>query len=158
MPIWLTIIALFVIGFILILIEVVIIPGIGLAGILGAVSIGAACYTAFTNLSPIIGGLLSLVSIILVIILFKILPKTSAWKKTRLALTQKKQMGYQVAPKEFKTLINKTGTTLTILRPSGTALIGDKRYDVVADCEFIEKDKAIVVSEVEGIRIVVKEV
>ncbi|MFH2138863.1 MAG: NfeD family protein [Candidatus Omnitrophota bacterium] len=158
MPIWLTIIGLFVLGFILILIEVIIIPGFGLGGILGAIAICAACYTAFSSLSPLAGGLLSLISIIVVIALVKLLPKTSVWKKTRLSLTEDKQKGYQNAPEEFKELVNKTGVSLTILRPSGTAIIDDQRYDVVADCEFIEKNKKIIVTEIEGTRIVVKEI
>ena len=158
MPIGLTILSLFALGFILIIIEVVIIPGIGLAGILGTVSIVAGCYTAFTSFSPLIGGIFSLLSIIFVFALFKILPKTRMWQQVRLNLTQKKSMGYQVAPEGFKKLVEKTGTSLTILRPSGTALIENTRYDVVADSDFIEKDKNIKVCKVEGIKIVVREI
>ena len=50
------IITLFVMGFILIFIEVIIIPGFGFPGILGSVALIAACYTAFTSLSPIDGA------------------------------------------------------------------------------------------------------
>jgi membrane-bound serine protease (ClpP class) len=158
MPTWLSIISLFVVGFVFLFIEVVIIPGFGLAGILGAVALVAACYTAFTSLSPIIGLLVCAASIAVVFFIFKILPKTKIWKKTSLAHFQGKNQGYQVAAEGLKELVGKQGTSLTMLRPSGTALIESKRYDVVSDCEFIEKDKKIKVIEVEGNRIVVSEI
>jgi len=130
MPIWLNVIILFVIGFILIFIEVVIIPGFGFAGMLGALALGWASYTAFTSLSPVLGAITTLASIFVFFFLFKILPKTSFWGKTRLSLTQRKNMGYQVKIPGLENLRNKTGTALTMLRPAGTALIENKHYDV----------------------------
>ncbi len=156
MPTWLLMLALFVGGFMLIFIEVVIIPGFGLAGILGTTAIVIACYTAFNSLSPLIGALVTLGSIFVIIAIFKLFPKTSAWKKMRLSLSLSKKMGYQVAPPGLEKLVDKTGVSYTILRPSGIALIDKKRYDVLTDGEFIEKDKKIIVYKVEGLKIFVK--
>jgi len=158
MPIWLFILALFVMGFILILIEMIIIPGFGFAGVLGTVSLAVACITAFKSLSTTAGILVTIASIAVTILMFKILPKTALWKKVRLSSTQKKSDGYQVADPAFKALVGKTGTSLTVLRPSGTVSIEDKRYDVVADGDFIESDRNIEVYEVEGNKIVVREI
>ncbi len=156
--IWLNIITLFVIGFILIFIEVIIIPGFGFPGILGAIALIAAGYTAFTNLSPIIGALICLISIGVVVAIFKILPKTNMWKKTRLAHTEGRNQGYHSGSEDISKLINKTGTTLTMLRPSGTTLIDNKHYDAISDGEFIEKNRNIIVLNVENNKIVVREI
>ena len=43
-----------------------------------------------------------------------------------------------------------------MLRPSGIAEIDGKRIDVVADGDFISKGEGIVVTQAEGIRILVK--
>jgi membrane-bound serine protease (ClpP class) len=158
MPIWLNIITLFVIGFILIIIEIVLIPGFGIPGILGIIALTAAIYTAFTSLSPLIGALICLISIAVVFGLFKLLPKTNAWKKTQLSHTEGKSQGYHVGSADTSLLKNKTGTTLTMLRPSGTILIDDKHYDAISDCEFIEKNKNIIVLNVEDNKIVVREI
>jgi membrane-bound ClpP family serine protease len=48
------------------------------------------------------------------------------------------------------------GTAITDLRPSGTALIGGKRLDVVTRGDYIEKGSEVRVSAVEGSRIVVR--
>jgi len=156
MPVWLLITALFVLGFLLIFIEVVIIPGFGLTGILGTISLGAACYLAFTSLNPLIGVLITVCSIGTVILLFKILPKTSVWKKIRLSITESKQTGFRTGKTNLNSLINKTGLSLTMLRPSGTAIINKKRYDVITDGEFIEPDTKIIVDSIKENRIIVK--
>ncbi len=155
MPVLFSIISLFILGFCLIFVEVVIIPGFGFAGVLGSISLFSACYIAFTSLSPVLGALVTLASLLMVFGLFKILPKTALWQKTRLALTQNKKMGYQVATPGLEELKGKTGKTLTILRPSGTVLIEGRHYDVVSADEFIEKDIDIKVKDVQGNKITV---
>ena len=48
-----------------------------------------------------------------------------------------------------------TGTAITPLRPSGKAMIDDRRYDVVTRGEFLEKGTPIRVVTAKGARIVV---
>ena len=158
MPALLSVICLFVLGFFLIFVEVVIIPGFGFAGVLGTISLLYASYIAFTSLSPVLGAIVTLASLLIVFGLFKILPKTAFWQRTRLALTQNKKMGYQTASPALKELEGKSGKTLTILRPSGTALIDGKHYDVIADSEFIEKNVKVKVKNVQGSKITVTKI
>jgi membrane-bound serine protease (ClpP class) len=54
-------------------------------------------------------------------------------------------------------LLNRTGVTLTRLRPSGVANIDGQRVDVVSEGGLIERGTAIKVVAVEGSRIVVRE-
>ena len=54
-------------------------------------------------------------------------------------------------------LLGVEGITLTILRPSGTAIINDERIDVVSEGGFIPKNTKVKVVKVEGARIVVRE-
>ena len=54
-------------------------------------------------------------------------------------------------------LVNQTGSTYTDLRPSGKAVIGEDRVDVVTEGTFIEKDRPVKVVAVEGNRVVVRE-
>ena len=55
-------------------------------------------------------------------------------------------------------LLNQIGKALTPLRPSGTAVIGGKRIDVVTEGPFIEPGTAVKVVAVEGMRVVVRSV
>jgi membrane-bound serine protease (ClpP class) len=49
-----------------------------------------------------------------------------------------------------KPKIGARGVALTPLRPSGTAVINDQRYDVVTEGVMVERDAAVEVVDVEG--------
>jgi membrane-bound serine protease (ClpP class) len=55
-------------------------------------------------------------------------------------------------------LVGKIGTTDSILRPSGRAMIDGKVYTVEADGEFVDSGRGIVVTRVRGNRIIVRRV
>ena len=58
----------------------------------------------------------------------------------------------------LETLVGKIGTTDSILRPSGRAVINGNVYTVEADNEFVEEGKGIIVTRVRGNRIIVRRV
>jgi membrane-bound ClpP family serine protease len=55
-------------------------------------------------------------------------------------------------------LLHQDGTTLTQLRPSGTALIDGQRVDVITEGSLLEKGTPIKVVATEGLRVVVRAV
>jgi membrane protein implicated in regulation of membrane protease activity len=55
-------------------------------------------------------------------------------------------------------LLGEVGTTISELRPSGTARFGEQRVDVSTEWGFVEPGTPVQVVEVEGTRIVVKKV
>jgi membrane-bound serine protease (ClpP class) len=50
------------------------------------------------------------------------------------------------------------GTAVTILRPSGKAQFGDRMVDVISDGPFIEVGRNVQVIEINGNRVVVREI
>jgi membrane-bound ClpP family serine protease len=59
---------------------------------------------------------------------------------------------------DYSDLIGKIGKAASMLRPAGIAIIDGERYDVVSLNEYIPEGSEVVVSAVEGVRIVVKQV
>jgi len=57
---------------------------------------------------------------------------------------------------DLQNLIGKTGIVINDLRPAGRAVIENKRFDVVSEGDYIDKDNKIIVSFISGNRIVVK--
>ncbi|RPI80699.1 MAG: hypothetical protein EHM42_11760, partial [Planctomycetaceae bacterium] len=57
-----------------------------------------------------------------------------------------------------RSLIGRTGTAVTLLRPAGRAQIGDEYVDVVSEGVFIPQGRRIEVIDVVGMRVVVREV
>lgn len=157
MPEWLLVLTLIVTGFILLLIELLIIPGFGFTGIMGLLSLVAGSYIAYTKLNLFIGLIASLGSLIIIIFSLKLFPKTRIWKSLRLDKAETKKDDFQSSSKELEALTGKEGISITPLRPTGTATIDGKRIDVLSEGIFIPQNTSITVINVAGNRVVVRE-
>ncbi|HCY77939.1 MAG TPA: peptidase [Ignavibacteriales bacterium] len=158
-------ILMFVIGLGLLLAEIFIIPGFGIAGISGIILIFASIFLSLLGSKPFIDmhdvsiAIIQLSGAMLfallgIFLLAKYLPKSSAFNKLVLSESEKADKGFVSYPSE-KDLIGKTGIAFTTLRPGGTAEFDGKRVDVVADSEYINQGTKIKVLRVEGIKVVV---
>ena len=163
-------IVLFFIGIVFIALEVFVIPGFGIFGILGLfTSIGALILIMLNNdmfdftfvvSKDIVNASLSvLISVFAfgILILFGGIRFTDshAFKKISLAETQNSDLGY-VSKKYSDNLIGKNGKAFTVLRPSGKILINDEIYDATSSGEFIEKNTKVKVISNEGSNLKVK--
>lgn len=159
-------ILLFVAGVALLLLEIFVIPGFGIAGIAGIVLMIAGLYLSLLGqlgrLDPSdfssAAGYLSLSIIITfvgVLILLKVFPQTSIWRRISLSEEQIRDKGY-IAARDYSRYLGKKGTAISTLRPAGIGLFGKERLDVVSEGEFIDKDTPIVISQIDGYRLIVK--
>lgn len=155
----------FAAGIILLTLEVFVIPGFGIAGISGISLLILSLYLSlvgnmpepedFSNAAYTIGASF-LLSIIGGIGILKILPKTPFYSKLILEKVESAHEGFASAETEIE-LIGAEGIALSELRPAGKADINGRRLDVVTEGEFIDKGSVIIVTEVHGARLVVRE-
>lgn len=153
----LEVILLFLLGLALLLLEIFVIPGFGVAGLAGIIAVVASIYMSFSSSTEaLLAILVALVSTGAVgFFAFKYLKRTSAWDRLILNTRQERELGY-VAPLEQSDVVGKVGKALTILRPAGTVEIDGRRLDVVTEGEFIPSDSRVQVVKVEGTRVVVR--
>jgi len=164
-------IVLFVIGIILIGVEVFVIPGFGIAGILGILCaiIGLTLSMVgnigfdftFTQGNALVRALITVfvslfLSIILSVFLGSKLLKTSMFQALVLNATQQASKGYTGVDDSENKLISKIGVALTILRPSGKVEIDGDVYDAIAEIGYIEKGEDIIVAKFETSQLFVK--
>lgn len=152
-------IGLFILSLLLLGLEIFVIPGFGLAGILGIIGIITSIILVFGNLQAALTSLFIAlaVSIVAIALLWKRIKKSKFWQRLILSHTESKEEGYRGMPDISKELVGKEGTALTPLRPSGTAVIDGERYDVVSEGGFVSANSIVKVITVEGTRIVVRE-
>lgn len=163
-------VVLFVIGIVLLLVEIFVIPGFGIAGISGLTAVLLALGFSlignvgfsFPSGEAISSAVLTLASslVMLVIAMFslgRLLPKSDRFGQLVLAPSLSKETGY-ISADTHSEWIGKKGVAITDLRPSGTVEIEDERIDVFTSGEYIEKGAAIEVMKVEGARVRVREV
>ncbi len=154
---------LFVLGLALLVVEVFVIPGFGIAGIIGLIlMLGSVFYTFFSETGDFGVALVWLsASIILTSVLAIVatifLPKSAPFQHFALSTVMSADEGYHSAGQDdFQSFIGKTGIALTPLRPAGTIRIDNKRLDVVTVGNFIPENTPVKVLEVEGAKISVE--
>lgn len=148
--------ALFVIGIVLIAIELAV-PGGVLAGIAGVAAIFTSLFIALGADSFAAGSLLAAIfgAGLIFMLLAKYFPTSKLWDKLVLKTAETTAKGF-VSTDDYQQYLGKTGKAITLLRPAGTAEIEGVRLDVVSEGLFVNPGEEIIVFKVEGNRIVVR--
>jgi len=161
---------LFLLGLILLLVEIFALPGFGLIGLTGIFlmmwSLLVSMAPSFPE-GPMVPNMPDLkipirnmvMSLILsgvgVLLVSRYLPKSKAASWLVLQEATSTKAGYR-SHDEHPDLLGQSGRTITPLRPGGSAMFGDLRQDVVARGEFVESGTRVKVVEIHGSRIVVE--
>jgi membrane-bound serine protease (ClpP class) len=150
-------ILLFLLGLILLALEVFVIPGFGAAGIGGLAALVTSVFMAAPSSEQAITSLVLAIlgTVILVALSIKLLPTRKVWKRLVLGTRLDKSSGYLAPSQEENFLIGREGKAITPLRPAGMVEIDDERIDVVTEGGFVEVGQTIKVVKVEGNRVVV---
>ena len=154
-------------GLALIGIEVFLIPGFGLFGVVGAIGILAGLYMSLLGGLPTMpdftrAGLVMSTTILFVAVtawvMIRTLPKSSRLSRSGIFLLERtdRSTGYESSHARAE-LIGRVGTAVTDLRPSGTGLFGEERIDVVSESSWITEGTPIKIIMAEGYRHVVRE-
>ena len=116
-----------IVGLVLVLSEIFLIPGVGVAGVLGVLSLGGACYYVFYEFGLLAGAVFTAAILAVLIGLIVYTIKTRAWKK--LALNTKIDSKVQNIEEEALS-VGDSGKAVTRLAPIGTARFDGKAYEV----------------------------
>ena len=152
-------------GLVLLTLEIFVVPGFGITGVMGTLALlgglslsllgagatwefilQAAGRVIFSLLAALIGSL----------VVLRFLPRLPFGRKLVLETGLSAGEGYASEPEGDKTWLGKGGRAVSSLRPAGIADFAGERVDVVSDGEFIESGSPIVVTRIDGNRIVVR--
>lgn len=140
-----------IIGLLLVFAEVLIIPGVGVAGILGVAAMAGSCVYAFMEMSKAAGIIVTAVNAVLLVLITIWVLRAKTWQ--RLAL-QTNIDSKAIVP-EADVVPGTIGMTVTRLAPMGTARFGDLRLEVTAREGIIDPGVEVEVVEVDGIKVYV---
>jgi len=158
----------FGIGLLLLVFEIVALPGFGLLGFSGIITIFIGLALAllkhpldfpsfeFSNALSTLAWTF-IITFILGILGLNFLPKTGLFRKIVLETREIKALGFRTKPLPKNIVVGKIGLSKTILRPSGKAIFNDKVLDVTTLGEFIAADKQVVIVKIEGSKIFVEQ-
>jgi len=157
-------ILIFIIGLILVGLEIFVVPGFGITGISGIVLVFSGLILSLLNnidfnfepvhapniskaLLTVMGGVTLGFGLILYIS-SKIGTK-GMFRKVALDAKLDNQSGYISVPLENRNLVGKSGMATTILRPAGKVSVAGKVYDAIAEESYIEKGTPVKVTRYE---------
>ncbi len=166
-------ILIFVIGVILVMLEIFAIPGFGVAGISGIILIVAGLSLSMIDnfqleistesWDKLAKALLlvlfsSTVAIVGSIFLGNKLLTSKQFDHILLKTTQDKDLGYTSTNPKYTEMIGKQGIAETILRPSGKIEIDNELFDAYSDSGFINKGDVVKVIKYNNAQLIVRKV
>lgn len=167
-------ILLFVIGIILLVLEIFVIPGFGIAGISGITLICGGLTLALIDNWGLDFGMVNptrmlealalvIVSTLLAMVLGYRISKRLFGKRffgysLALETEQKREDGYvSVASLDkYQALIGSEAETVSVMRPSGKIRIGENLYDATSESGFIDKNQRVIVRKFENAQFFVR--
>lgn len=161
-------IILFFIGVVLIIVEIFVLPGFGIPGIIGITLVFFSLvvsmignvgfeFPALEHMGRAIWtmAITLILGILMLFSLGKYLPQSRMFSRLILVDSTSKEQGYTSSDSK-DALMGKEGVAVTALRPAGIALIDDERIDVVSQGDFIENGARVVVVNTSSSRVMVK--
>ena len=161
-------IVVFIIGVILVLLELFVFQGFGIFVVLGIICIGAGLVFAMLDnhfftferveMPDISRSVLTVLSGMLMGMIGMIWLSSRIGEKgmfKKIALSTDLQTSESVDP-EFSLLVGKTGKAMTVLRPSGKVIIDNEVYDAVSNQGFIDSGTTVTVVKFENMQLYVE--
>lgn len=150
---WLLIAVFIILGLAFLVLEILVIPGVGFAGVIGFVLISVAIWQTFAQYGAtagylVLGGTFVLTGLTLILSL-----RSKTWRK--IALSDEINSRVNVIGAE-ELHVGDEGITTSRLAPMGKALINSEFYEVRTTGAFIDQKSPIIIEKIENNKIYVK--
>ena len=122
------IVTLILVGIVLIVAEILLVPGIGIAGVLGLVSMGGSCWYAFYEFGNLTGGIVTGITAVVLVVFAVIVLRAKTWRRMALNTV----IESKVNKINIELRVADRGKTVTRLAPMGSARFGDEIVEVKA--------------------------
>lgn len=147
---WVIILA--ILGLVMLFAEILM-PGFGLFGILGAVSLLGALVLTYRLYGMIVFLILLLAVVIIFFVMISVAKKSGLYNKV---ILKDRQEAKDFDESVLQGLLGKVGVTHSTLRPFGTAEFDGQMVDVCSQGDFIERDVPVQVVQITGKTVTVK--
>ncbi len=149
------IIFLIILGILLFMVEFLLVPGITVAGIGGAISIITGIVLSFYYHGPETGVIVLICTMVLIGLTVVFMLKAGTWRRLMLNKTIDSRVDF-IKRDEGKIKAGDAGRTITRLNPMGKVMIGDEYYEARAQDQLIDQNSDVEVVKIESNRIIVK--
>ncbi|MFC2111612.1 NfeD family protein [Bacteroidota bacterium] len=150
---WSIIAVLIIIGLLLLVLEILVIPGTGIVGVLGFGCLVFGIYSTYTHFGNTAGHITVASTVFLSFIVIYLSIRSNTWKK----LSLKSEIKSQVNLIDEKVIhVGDKGKAIARLAPSGKARINGELFEVHTFNEFVDEDTEVEVLKIEANKVWVK--
>jgi len=149
------IIFLIILGLLLFVVEFMLIPGVTIAGIGGAVCLVTAMVFSFASFGTQTGLLILGITVIVMIVLTVLMLKAGTWKKFTLKTTLDGKVD-TVGAEEGRVKVGDRGVTVTRLVPGGKVLVNGEYFEGKSIDILIDPKQEIEVVRIDDNKLIVK--
>ncbi len=150
---WITIIGFILFGIMLLIAEVIFVPGTTIVGILGVVFSGYGIYLSYSTVGSTAGTLMLIGTLIITFVVMIVAFRGKSWERFSLKGSIQGKFNEDFKP-ELR--VGEKGRSISSLKPIGKALFKDKEIEVRSNGGFITENKEIEIIRIESTKIFVK--
>ena len=150
---WITVVLLIGIGLLLVVVELVFVPGTTVVGILGFILAAIGIWIGYAALGTTIGHIILAASVLTGITAFVYSFRSDSWSKFALK-DRNRSFVNEDSPHMLQ--VGEEGRTVSALRPQGTALFADRPHEVQTRGEFVAPNAAVRIIRLEQNKIIVE--
>ena len=150
---WIIIISLILAGIVLILVEIIFIPGTTVIGILGILAGSYGVYMGYNTFGNSTGHMILFGSLVAALAVTVFAFRSGSWKRFALEGSIKSKVNENLTA-QLK--VGKEGVTVSSLKPIGKALFDDKEYEVTSLGAFIEEKSPVKIIKIDRNKIIVE--
>lgn len=150
-----TVLILILIGLVLLLVELIFLPGTTFIGILGFLILAVGVWLGYEKLGMAQGHVILSVALVLSIAIVAFSFKADVWSKFALKDVNHSRVNENI---KSKLQAGDIGRTLSALRPSGTAMFEDQPYEVHTNGEFLNAGTTVIITRINHHKVIVKPV
>lgn len=152
---WTIIIILILVGILMLLIEILVIPGAGVAGIIGFGLMVAGIWIAYTGEGVREGNITLGITLAINVVGLVLALRTKTWNKAMLHT----EIDGKTRTIDLELIkVGDKGKTISRCAPMGKAIFNNLFYEVSAYSDFIDQEKEIEITKISGNKIFIKQI
>jgi len=149
---WIGIVAIILLGLAALLLEILVLPG-GVVGITGTLFIVAGIILAYVRMGATAGTITLAATVLFIIFIIIMMFRKKTWKRVML---EDNITGKMNVIDESKISVGMTGIAVSRLAPAGKGKFNNEIEEVHSSHGFIDVGKEIIITKIEGNKIIVK--
>ncbi len=152
---WAVIIILILVGLVLLALEILVIPGTGITGIIGFLLMIFGVWLAYTRVGSMAGNITLLITVLISAVSITLMLRSKTWKKAQLKTS---------VPGKVRTFddmnlkVGMRGETTSRCAPMGKAVFSDNYVEVDAETAYLSTGTRVEIVRINGNKIFIKHI